>query len=117
MESTTHHSDRGTTMKRIIIFAVAIVAAIVPAVVGLSGNASFAQSVPVRVPSQAQLVVDDHGGRRGSDSVTSEPTSTSSESSRSSDSSPSATRTSEAGDDKGGGRGRSGGGDDGPGHQ
>ncbi|MHB8185992.1 MAG: hypothetical protein ACYDDU_07850 [Dermatophilaceae bacterium] len=34
-----------------------------PATMGLVGNISFAQSVPVRVPSQA-TVVDDAGGQR-----------------------------------------------------
>ena len=42
-------------MKRIIITGAALLAAI-PASLGLMGNASFAQSVPVRVPSQATLV-------------------------------------------------------------
>jgi len=42
-------------MKRIIITGAALLAAI-PASLGLIGNASFAQSVPVRVPSQATPV-------------------------------------------------------------
>jgi len=49
-------------MKRIIIAAAALLA-VVPASLGLLGNASFAQSIPVRVPSQAS-VLDDHGGLR-----------------------------------------------------
>jgi hypothetical protein len=44
-------------MKRIIITAAALVAAI-PASLGLMGNASFAQSVPVRVPAHATLLGD-----------------------------------------------------------
>ena len=47
-------------MKRIFIIGAALLA-IVPASLGLIGNASFAQNVPVRVPSQAS-VLDDHGG-------------------------------------------------------
>ena len=47
-------------MKRIFITGGALLA-IVPASLGLIGNASFAQSVQVRVPSQAS-VLDDHGG-------------------------------------------------------
>ncbi len=42
-------------MKRIIISAAALLA-VIPASLGLMGNASFAQSVPVRVPAQATLV-------------------------------------------------------------
>src|SRR4249919_887406 len=49
------------TMKRLLTIVIATTVAAVPAVLGLAGNASFAQSVPVRVPAQAQLV-DDHGG-------------------------------------------------------
>ena len=49
-------------MKRLITFSVVAAAAAVPAVFGLAGNASFAQTVPVRVPAQAQLV-DDKGGQ------------------------------------------------------
>ena len=47
-------------MKRIILAAAALLA-VVPASLGLLGNASFAQSVPVSVPSQA-TVLDDKGG-------------------------------------------------------
>ena len=47
-------------MKRIIITGAALLA-IVPASLGLIGNASFAQNVPVRVPSHAS-VLDDKGG-------------------------------------------------------
>jgi hypothetical protein len=48
-------------MKYSIITAGVVLLAGVPASLGLVGNASFAQSVPVRAPSQAS-VVDDKGG-------------------------------------------------------
>jgi len=41
---------------RILLAAGALVVVAVPAVVGLWGNASFAQSVPVRVPASGQVV-------------------------------------------------------------
>jgi len=47
-------------MKRIIIATGAVLLASVPATLGLVGNTSFAQSVPVRVPQQAS-VPDDNG--------------------------------------------------------
>ena len=48
-------------MKRpLIVVAVAAIASL-PAVTGLVGNASFAQSVPVQVPAGARTI-DDHGG-------------------------------------------------------
>ena len=65
-------------MKRLTITLAAVAAALVPAVLGLWGNATFSQAVPVRVPASAQL-------------VTSTATTT-----------PSATRTTQAGDDHGG---------------
>ena len=37
-------------MKRIHLYVAGIVVALVPAILGLAGNASFSQSVPVRVP-------------------------------------------------------------------
>jgi len=46
-------------MKRIIIAAAAALLTAVPATLGLIGNTSFAQSVPVRVPSQASVLNDD----------------------------------------------------------
>ncbi len=49
-------------MKRLLAFSVLAAAAVVPAVVGLAGNASFAETVPVRVPAQAQ-VEDDPGSK------------------------------------------------------
>ncbi|GAA5202077.1 hypothetical protein [Microbacterium jejuense] len=56
---------------QILVGAGALVLVAVPAVIGLWGNGSFAQNVPVRVPSSGQVVtpaptpspsVDDHGG-------------------------------------------------------
>jgi len=57
---------------RLLIGAAALVVVAVPAVAGLWGNASFAQSVPVRVPASGQIAVistpspsssvDDDGG-------------------------------------------------------
>jgi hypothetical protein len=41
-------------MKRIQLYAAGVVVALVPAVVGLAGNASFSQSVPVRSPERAR---------------------------------------------------------------
>ena len=55
--------------KRILIGAGALVLAAAPAALGLWGNTSFAESVPVPVPASGQVVtvspsptVDDHGG-------------------------------------------------------
>ena len=50
-------------MKRILITVGAALLAAVPATMGLVGNTSFAQNIPVRVPSQAS-VLDDHGALR-----------------------------------------------------
>ena len=47
-------------MKRLVIIAAAAAVAAAPASMGLLGNASFAESAPVRVPAQA-AVSDDHG--------------------------------------------------------
>jgi hypothetical protein len=47
-------------MKKLIIAAAVAAIAAVPAVTGLVGNASFAQSVPVQVPAGARTI-DDHG--------------------------------------------------------
>ncbi len=73
-------------MNRIALTIAAAVAALVPATVGLLGNSTFAQSVPVRVPVSAQVMpaevqptstpsatsthdaLDDHGGDRPRDS-------------------------------------------------
>jgi hypothetical protein len=51
-------------MKGILITAGAALLVAVPAAMGLVGNTSFAQSVPVRVPAQARVLYDDHGGQR-----------------------------------------------------
>lgn len=48
-------------MMRTLVMAAVTFAAVVPATLGLIGNASFGQSVPVRIPPSAILVVDDHG--------------------------------------------------------
>ena len=52
-------------MKRIEVYAVGILLALVPAVFGLWGNASFSKDVPVRVPDQARAttVVVTHNTR------------------------------------------------------
>jgi hypothetical protein len=47
-------------MKKLLIAAAVAAIAGVPAVTGLMGNASFAQSVPVQVPAGASTL-DDHG--------------------------------------------------------
>jgi hypothetical protein len=47
-------------MKRLLILGAAAVIAAAPAVTGLVGNASFAQSVPVHVPA-GDRIIDDHG--------------------------------------------------------
>src|SRR4051795_1599528 len=72
----SHHTPRKEhDVKRTLITIGAAVLAAVPATVGLSGNASFAQSVPVRTPSQVTVAQhtggpakhaepeDDKGGR------------------------------------------------------
>jgi hypothetical protein len=56
-------------VKRIIVTVGAALVVAVPAATGLIGNTSFAQSVPVRVPSHA-IIVDYHGGQRA---TTTEP--------------------------------------------
>lgn len=59
-------------MKRILLGAIVLTVAAVPAVVGLWGNASFSQAVPIRVPASGQVMTpspspslqtpDDKGG-------------------------------------------------------
>jgi hypothetical protein len=65
-------------MKRIFVTVGAVLLVSVPATMGLVGNTSFAQSVPVRVPSQATVVtgnsvddnsMDDNGGLRAKPTV------------------------------------------------
>jgi hypothetical protein len=58
-------------MKGILITAGAALLVAVPAAMGLVGNTSFSQSVPVRVPAQARVLYDDQGGQ--SATHTSEP--------------------------------------------
>lgn len=73
-------------MKRTLVAVGLAIAALIPATIGLLGNSSFAQSVPVRVPQVAQVLPgeatptptpsatsshdagDDHGGDRPRDS-------------------------------------------------
>lgn len=43
-------------MNRVAFLLVAALLAVVPAAIGLSGNASFSEEVPVRVPSGAELI-------------------------------------------------------------
>jgi hypothetical protein len=50
-------------MKRMIFIGAAAVFAAVPAALGLLGNTSFGESVPVQVPARA-AIVDDHGRDR-----------------------------------------------------
>jgi hypothetical protein len=50
-------------MKRFIITLGAALLVAVPATMGLIGNTSFAQHVPVRVPAHATLLDDSHGQR------------------------------------------------------
>jgi len=72
-------------MKRSSITIAALVLALVPATVGLWGNASFSQAVPVQVPASGQVATgtatlprtsrttqaaDDHGGDRPRDQRT-----------------------------------------------
>jgi hypothetical protein len=51
-------------MKRILITTAAALLVAVPAATGLLGNTSFSQSVPVRVPTQATFLSDDHDSQR-----------------------------------------------------
>ena len=91
-------------MKRIILTAGAALLVTVPAAIGLVGNTSFAQSVPVRVPPRATLVDDTGAEHRAdpNDTRTTEPgDDASGQSSQSPRSSPS---VAEPGDDKGGRR-------------
>lgn len=90
-------------MKRTTITLAALLAALVPAAVGLWGNASFSQAVPVRVPASAEVVtpsptVDDHGGDTSRDQRTEPGDDRSATSTRT----PTSPRTTEAGDDHGG---------------
>jgi hypothetical protein len=64
-------------MKGILITAGAALLVAVPATMGLVGNTSFAQSIPVRVPAQATVLNDDHGGQRATS--TTEPSTSATE--------------------------------------
>jgi hypothetical protein len=102
-------------MKRTTITLAALLTALVPAAVGLWGNASFSQAVPVRGPASAEVVTastptpgpttttDDDGGDTPRDQRT-EPGDDRDDHSATatSTSHPSGTRTTEAGDDHGG---------------
>lgn len=105
-------------MIRIALAIGATVAALVPATVGLVGNGTFSQNVPVRIPGTAQVLPaddstpgpsasaspeagDDHGGDRPRDSRTEPGDDRDSRS-------PSASAGHDAGDDHGGDRSRSG---------
>ena len=55
-------------MRRIILTSAAALLVAVPAAMGLVGNTSFAQNVPVRVPPQAN-VVDEQGILRPADAT------------------------------------------------
>lgn len=68
-------------MKRIHLYVAGIAVALVPAILGLTGNASFSQSVPVRVPEQAATIdatpspdADDRGRRNGGHGADDGPT-------------------------------------------
>jgi len=93
-------------MKRMLIVTAAAAVAAVPAVFGLVGNASFAQTVPVRVPAQvATQSADDHGGNSthaepGDDNGVSSPSAIAEPGDDNGGSSPSA--SAEPGDDNGG---------------
>jgi len=54
-------------MRRMIFLTVAAVVAVVPAALGLAGNATLSQSVPALVPPGAVVLPtpDDHGGDEG----------------------------------------------------
>ncbi len=83
-------------MRRLTI-ALAAAAAFVPAVLGLVGNSSFAETVPTPVPPSAQVVrADDHGGARPTGTRTAEP------GDDHGGARPTGTRTAEPGDDHGG---------------
>jgi len=113
-------------MKRTILLSMAAAVATVPAILGVTGNTTFSQSIPASIPSGASVVpsVDDKG--RDSDATTTPTASaTTDDRGRGSDdgATASATRSAtsarstvddrgagtEAGDDSGGHGGRSGG--------
>lgn len=105
-------------MNRLLIAvatATAACAAAVPAVLGLSGNPSFSQHIPVPVPSRAQVVQFDDRGRIADDRFSASPSPSGSTSHTETGDDHGGLRTSrepEPGDD-GGDRGRGDGVDDG----
>ncbi len=87
-------------MNRLLLAAAAgaaALAAATPAVLGLVGNPSFSQKLPVHVPSQAQLVAFDDHGRAVTTKMPSRPATAVAPV-------PSSGRTTEPGDDNGGTR-------------
>jgi len=76
-------------MRRLVVLCASLSLAAVPAVIGLAGNPSFSQTVPVHVPKQVQVAsVTDHsaddkglhaepGDDRGGESATPTPSATS----------------------------------------
>jgi hypothetical protein len=89
-------------MKRISLYVAGIVVALVPAILGLTGNASFSQSVPVHVP-------DRHGNSQVTDDAAtptptprSTPTRAADDRGRRADDGP----NHDVGDDRGGDRNR-----------
>jgi hypothetical protein len=67
-------------MKRLVVTAAIAVLAALPAAYGLIGNASFGESVPVRIPARATLIDDRNGfdDNAGPQSTAGSPTSASS---------------------------------------
>ncbi|MEP6797346.1 MAG: hypothetical protein ABI890_04320, partial [Lapillicoccus sp.] len=90
-------------MKRPLAYAAAILVSAVPAVIGLWGNASFSQAVPVRVPASAQLATTGTGTPSPSSSGTpsTSPTDLPGTDDHGGDR-PAGTRSPEPGDDHGG---------------
>jgi hypothetical protein len=98
-------------MRGILITAGAALLVAVPAAMGLVGNTSFAQSVPVRVPAQARVLYDDHGGQRpttttepGDDHGGQRPTTTTDHGGQGASGTKSSSSTTRPGDDHGGSR-------------
>jgi len=91
-------------MNRLVIAvgtAAAACAAAVPAVLGLSGNPSFSQHIPVPVPSHAQLVHFDDRGRIADDRLSPPASSSQSTSSAEPGDDHGVHRSGEIGDDHG----------------
>nr|NLI51293.1 hypothetical protein [Propionibacterium sp.] len=58
---------------RIALAIGAIITALLPATIGLLGNTTFSQSVPVRVPASAQVLPADDSSATGTPTSTSSP--------------------------------------------